>query len=53
VTAPLPASPSPADEFATALYLLYIRLAAAVIAERQAELAALMDQQQHLKGDRP
>jgi hypothetical protein len=53
MTAPVPVRLSPADEFATALYLLYIRLAAAVIAERQAELAALIAQQQHLKGDRP
>jgi hypothetical protein len=52
VTAP-PPRPSPADEFATALYLLYIRLAAGVIAERQTELAALIDQNKHLKGDRP
>ncbi|MEV8033965.1 hypothetical protein [Streptomyces sp. NPDC086182] len=53
MTAPDPASPSPADEFATVLYLLYIRLAAGVIAERQNELAALIAQQEHLKGDRP
>jgi hypothetical protein len=39
--------------FANALYRLYIRTASAVIAERQRELAALIDQQQHLKGDRP
>jgi hypothetical protein len=53
MTAPLPSRISPADEFAVALYLLYIRLAAGVIAERQRELAALIAQQQCLKGGRP
>jgi len=53
MTAQVPARLSPADEFATALYLLYIRLAATVIAEQQDELAALIAQQQHLKGGRP
>jgi hypothetical protein len=41
---------SPIAGFTNALYRLYIRTASAVITERQAELAALIDQQQRLKG---
>ena len=44
---------SPTAGFVNALYRLYIRLASAAITERQNELAALIDQQQRLKGVRP
>jgi hypothetical protein len=54
MTAPLPTSRlSPIAGFTNALYRLYIRLASARITEQQTELAALIDQQQHLKGGRP
>jgi hypothetical protein len=54
MTAPLPTSRlSPVAGFVNAIYRLYIRTAAGVIAEQQAELAALIDQQQRLKGGRP
>jgi hypothetical protein len=53
VSTPLPTRLSPIAGFANALRLHYIRLASAAITDLQRELAALIDQQQHLKGDRP
>ncbi|WP_392971002.1 hypothetical protein [Streptomyces sp. LN245] len=43
-------APSPAVRFTAALYRLYIRRLSAAIADRQDELAALIAQQQCMKG---
>jgi hypothetical protein len=44
---------SPIAGLTNALHRLYIRRAAARITELRTERAALIDQQQHLKGGRP
>jgi hypothetical protein len=46
-------APPPTVRLAAAFYRLYIRRISGVITDQQSELAALIDQQQHLKGDRP
>jgi hypothetical protein len=54
VTVPLPTSRvSPIAGLTNALYRLYIRRATRAITELRTERAALIDQQQHLKGGQP
>jgi hypothetical protein len=46
-------APPPAVRLTAAFYRLYIRRATRAITELRTERAALIDQQQHLKGGRP
>lgn len=53
MTAPLPSRLSPIAGFTNALYRLYIRRAAPVVAELEVRLALATAKNEHLKGDRP
>lgn len=53
MTGPPPSRMSPMAGFANALYLLFIRRAAPVVAELEVRLALATAKNEHLKGDRP